>query len=183
MCHHHGEEGVGCDVKGDAQEDISTALIELATEFAVGDVELKEGMTGRKRHVLNFAGIPGANDVAAAVGVAFKVLNEVGDLINARAVRSGPVAPLCAVDPTEVAVFVGPFIPNTDFVFAQVGDVGFAFKEPEEFVDNGSEMELLGGKEGKVGVEGEAGLSAKDGVGAGAGAVVAVGAGFKDGIE
>ena len=180
---HHGQEGVGCDVEGDAEEDVGTALVELATEFAVGDIELEKGVTGRERHVLDFAGIPCANDVAAAVGVALEISDEVGDLVHAGAVSGRPVAPLRTVDPPEVAVFIGPFVPDGDLVIAQVGDIGFAFEEPEEFVNDGTEVKFFGGEEREVGVEGEACLCPKDGISAGAGAVVAVGACFKNGIE
>ena len=43
---HHGEECVGCDVEGHAEEDVCAALVELAAQFAVRDVELEEGVAG-----------------------------------------------------------------------------------------------------------------------------------------
>src|SRR5260370_316165 len=45
---HHGEQGIGGDVEGDAEENVSAALIKLATEFAVLHEELEERVAGRK---------------------------------------------------------------------------------------------------------------------------------------
>ena len=49
LCNHHCKQGVGGDIERDAQKDISTALIELAGQFAIGNVELEEGVAGGKR--------------------------------------------------------------------------------------------------------------------------------------
>lgn len=47
LSHHHGQQSVGGDVEREAQEHISTALIELAGQLAVGDVELEQTVAGR----------------------------------------------------------------------------------------------------------------------------------------
>ena len=39
--HHEGEQGVGGDIEGDSEEKIGATLVELATELAVSDLELK----------------------------------------------------------------------------------------------------------------------------------------------
>ena len=39
--HHVGQQGVAGDVEGHAQEDVGTALVELAAQLAVRDVELE----------------------------------------------------------------------------------------------------------------------------------------------
>ena len=41
---HQGQQGVGGNVKWNAQKEIGAALIELARQFAVGDVKLKQAM-------------------------------------------------------------------------------------------------------------------------------------------
>ena len=44
---HHGQQGVGRDIEGNAKEKIGASLVELATELSVGYVKLEEGMTRR----------------------------------------------------------------------------------------------------------------------------------------
>src|SRR4051794_26134907 len=51
--HHHGQQCVGGDVEGQAEEDIGRALVELARQFAVRDVELKQAMARRQRHLVD----------------------------------------------------------------------------------------------------------------------------------
>ena len=146
---HHEEEGVAGDIKGDAEEEIGAALVELAVEPAVEDDELEEGVAGRQGHLLDFAGVPGGNDEAAAVGVAADLVDDVGDLVDVASVGGAPVAPLGPVNAAEVAIFVGPFVPDGDFIFPQVADVGAALEKPQELVDDRAEVEFLRGEEGK----------------------------------
>lgn len=80
-----------------------------------------------------------------------------------------------AVDGSEVAVGVGPFVPDGDIVLVEVVDVGVASEEPEEFVDDGAGVDFFGGDEGEAVGEVETELTPEDGVRAGAGAVVAWG--------
>src|SRR5947208_2212985 len=40
--HHHGQQRIGSDVEGHAEEDVGGTLIELAGDLAVGDIELKQ---------------------------------------------------------------------------------------------------------------------------------------------
>ena len=178
--HHHGEQGVAGDVEGYAEEDVGAALVELAGEAAFGYVKLKQGMAGGQGHFVDEGGIPGGYDEAAAVGVAFDLLDNVGDLVDMPAVGGGPGAPLVAVYGAEVAVFVGPFVPDGDVVFFQVADVGVAFEKPKELVDDGAQVELFGGEQGEALGEVEAHLVAEYGTGAGAGAVGLVGAVAED---
>ena len=64
---HHREQRVGRDVERHAEKKIGAALVKLAAELAVLDVELKKHVTRRQRHLLPIsAGIPGAHDQAAA---------------------------------------------------------------------------------------------------------------------
>jgi hypothetical protein len=92
------------------------------------------------------------------------------------AVPGRPGAPLVAVDGAEIALLVGPFVPDGDAVVLQVLDVGVAPQEPEQFVDDGLEVDLLGGEQGKALAQVEAHLVAEYREGAGAGAVVLAGA-------
>ena len=79
---HHGEQGVGRDVERYAKEDIGGALVELAREFAVRDIELEECVAGRQRHFRDITRVPGRNDEAAGVRVVLNLLDHVFDLID-----------------------------------------------------------------------------------------------------
>lgn len=68
-------------------------------------------------------------------------------------------------------MFVGPLVPDGDFVFLQVADIGLAFEKPEKFVNDGAEMELLRRDTGESLAEIVAGLTPEDAESAGAGAI------------
>ena len=82
-------------------------------------------MAGRKRHFRQFCHIPRRDNHAAGIGIRFNRVNEFSDLVNVF-VCTAPIAPLNAVNWTQVAVFVCPFIPNGDTVFMQIADVAVA---------------------------------------------------------
>ena len=82
-----------------------------------------------------------------------------------------PIAPLRAVDAAEIAVLVGPLIPDRDAVLVQVAHVGFAAEKPEQLVDDRFEMQLLRGQQRKSLSQIETRLRAEDGERAGAGAI------------
>jgi hypothetical protein len=52
------------------------------------------------------------------------------------AVRRRPRAPLRSIDRAEIAILVGPFVPDRNAVVFQIFDVGVAFEKPEQFVDD-----------------------------------------------
>ena len=106
------------------------------------------------------------------VGIASYLLHDIGDLVDGRAVRRGPRAPLRAVDRTEVAVRVGPLVPDPNAVIVEIFDVGIAGEEPEQFVDDRLEMQFLGREQRKTLGEIEPHLMAEHGQRPGAGTVV-----------
>ena len=168
---HHGQQGVRGDVERDAQENIGAALIELAGELAVGDVKLEQAMAGRQGHLVDITGVPGRNDVSAGVRVVFQAMNQLADLIDESTIRTFPAAPLLAINRAEIAGFVGPFVPDAYAIRLQVGNVGVALQEPEQFVDDRFQVQLLG-CEGRESLgEIEAHLPAKYRSRAGSGAV------------
>ncbi len=180
---HHGQQGVTCDVEGDAEEDVGRALVELAGEFAFGDVELEEAVAGRQLHLVDLPDVPGADEHPARVGRVSDLVDDLRDLIDVSAVGGGPVAPLVAVNGAEFAVGIRPFVPDTDAVVLEVADVGVALEEPEQLVDDRPQVQLLGGEQWEAApapgglafggvVEVEAHLVAEDGLGAGACPVV-----------
>ena len=89
------------------------------------------------------------DDVATGIRVGLDLLHQLGDLIGVGAVGIGPTAPLVAVDGTEVAVFIGPFVPDADPILLEVGNVGVALQEPQELVDDAAQVQLFGGQNGK----------------------------------
>ncbi len=50
---HHGQKRIGRNIERNTQEGISAALVKLATELAVGHIELEEAVAGRQRHLIN----------------------------------------------------------------------------------------------------------------------------------
>jgi len=130
LCDHHGKQGVGSDVEGHAKKDVGAALIELAAEFAISHVELKERVAGGECHVFNLAGIPSADDVATTIRVILYGIDDFSELIDALATWCRPIAPLGTIDTTEVAVFVSPFIPDFHFIILKITYVRIALNKP-----------------------------------------------------
>jgi hypothetical protein len=78
---------------------------------------------------------------------------------------------LLAVDRAEIAILVGPFVPDAHLAVLQPADIGVAAQEPQQFDDDRSDVELLGGEQGKARREIEAHLVPEHRARAGAGAV------------
>ncbi len=68
------EQGIAGDVEGHPQEEIRTALIELAGEPAAGHIELKERMAGHQAHLLELPDVPSVHDDASRIGVAAQLV-------------------------------------------------------------------------------------------------------------
>ena len=183
---HQRQQGVGGDVERHAEEDIRAALVELAGQFPVRDIELEEAVAGRQGHLVHLAGIPGRHKEAAGVGVVPDHVDDIRQLVDAPAVRGGPAAPLMAVDRPQVPVFVRPFVPDGHAVVLEILDVGIPGDEPEEFMNDGLEVDLLGGQQRETGAEIEPHLVAEHALRADTGAVGlhrAVGADMSQQIE
>src|SRR6185437_5424803 len=91
-----------------------------------------------------------------------------------------PRAPLAPVDRAEIAVGVGPFVPDRNAVIVEIFDVGVAAQEPQQLVDDRLEVQLLGGHERKAAPKIEPHLMAEDRARAGAGPVALLHALFQD---
>src|SRR5712691_1593363 len=133
---HHREQRIGGDVERHAEKQIGAALIKLAAQFSVLHVELKQRVTRRQRHLVGLRRIPRAYDQPPALRIFLDLLDDVVDLIYARAVWAAPVHPLRAVDAAEIAVLVRPLIPDRDSVLAQKTNVRLAAQEPEQLVND-----------------------------------------------
>ena len=169
--HHHGQQRIAGDIERYAEEDVGAALVELARQFSICDIKLEEGMAGRERHAVQLAHVPGRDDDAARIGIVFDLLHRDLDLVDHAAIDGFPRAPLLAVHRAKIAVLVRPFVPDTDAVFLQIFGIGAALQKPQQFVDDGLQVALLGGDQRETLRQIEAHLVAEHAGGAGAGAV------------
>ena len=171
LSYHHQQQGIRGNVERYAQEGVSTALVHLEAQSSVRYIELEEHVAGWQVHVLDVRHIPGIHDDASGVRVILDLLDGFADLVDVTTLVVGPRAPLVAIDMAEVAVLVRPFVPDADTVLLQILHVGVALEEPQQFVDDGLEVQFLGGEEGESVLQVEAHLMAEHADGAGAGAV------------
>lgn len=159
-------------LNGTPRKTSAAALVELARQPPVGDVELEQRVARRKRHAVDLGDVPCADDQPARV--------RIGARSGPRPARSGryacrrrrPAAPLASVYGAQIAVGVGPFVPNRHAVLAQVGDVRVAAQEPQQLVDDRPQVQPLGRQHGEALAQVEAHLVAERADRARAGPVV-----------
>ena len=168
---HHREQRVGRDVERHPDEDVRAALVDLAREPPLRDVELEQEMAGRQGHAVELGDVPRGDDVPPRVRVAADPLHDLRDLVDAATVRGGPAPPLRAVDGPQLPLRVGPLVPDRHPVGPEPGDVRRALQEPQELVDDGAHVDRLRGRHREPRPEVEAHLVAEDAQRAGAGAI------------
>ena len=173
---HQREQGVGGDVERHAEKKIRAALVHLAGQPAFGDIELEQRVAGRQRHALDVGRIPRAHDVAPRFRFFSQAFDDPGDLVDLPALRRSPMAPLVAVHRAELAVLVGPLVPDRHAALLQPAHVGVAAQEPQQLVDDRLQVQLLGGEQREAVLEREAHLAAEHRERAGPGAVRLAGA-------
>ena len=178
--HHQRQQRVGGDVEGHAEEQVRAALVHLAGNPAVGHVELEQGVAGRQRHAVHVGRVPGADQVAARVGLFLQGIDHALDLVDLAARGRAPVAPLVAVDRAQLAVLVGPLVPDRHAALLQPFHVGVAAQEPQQLQDDRLEVQFLGGEQREAAGQVEAQLAAEHRACAGAGAVALGCAAFED---
>ena len=176
--HHVGEQGVAGNVEGNAQEDVGTALVQLAAELGFfawvlrrRDIELKERMARHECHLVKLSHVPRAHDDAAAVGVVFEGVDDLLNLVNVATIGGGPAAPLHAVHRAEVTVCACPFVPDGDVAFFEPVVVARPSQKPQQLLDDGAQVNLFGGDQREAFVQVKAHLVAKHAFGTGASAV------------
>jgi hypothetical protein len=168
---HVREQRVAGDVERHAQEQVGAALIELAGEPATRDIKLEETVTRRQAHGIDLADIPCADKHATAIGIGSYQMNQIRDLVDGPAAGCAPVPPLGAVNRPEVAVGVGPLVPDVYPVVREVLDVGVPSEKPQKLVDDALEKQTLGGSDRKALSQVEPHLAAEHAQGAGSGPV------------
>ena len=88
--HHMHQKCVRCDVERHAQENIRTALVQLAAELTIGHIKLEESVTRRQCHLIDKTDVPSIDDDASTVRIVFDLIDDLSDLVNMTAVRRGP---------------------------------------------------------------------------------------------
>ena len=88
-------------------------------------------MTGRQSHVFQFVHFPGTDDVTAGIGIFPQASQHGVDLVVNAPVVPFPAAPLLPVNRAEVAVLVGPFVPDRNAMLVQVSDIRVPVQKPE----------------------------------------------------
>src|SRR5439155_16590028 len=105
-------------------------LVQLAAEPAIHNIKLKNSMTGHQGHLRQLRHVPGADDQTAAIGRLFDLPDQLGDLVYRLSTRPLPAPPLLAIDRTQVAIGIRPFIPDADPMLIQIADIRIAAEEP-----------------------------------------------------
>src|SRR2546427_11978582 len=55
----------------------------------------------------------------------------------------GPVPPLLSIDRPQVAILIRPLVPDGHLIFLQVANVSLAPQKPQQFVDDGTQVQFL----------------------------------------
>jgi len=174
LCYHHGKQCVRRYVERHPEENIRRTLIQLARQPTLRHVELEQDMAWRQGHFVDVRHVPRTHEQSSRVGIGLYLLYQLRDLVDAVAVGTAPRAPLLAVHGSEVAVGVGPLVPDSYAVVVQVFYIGVAFEEPQQLVDNRAQVQLFRRQQGETLVEVEPHLVAEHAARARAGAVVLV---------
>lgn len=160
--HHLQQQGVGGDVERHTEEGVGRPLVELEREASVGDIKLEEAVARRQRHVFDLSRIPRRDEHSAGVGIALDHFLHLRYLVYRAPTVVGPRPPLVAIDRTEVAVLVGPLVPDAHAVVLKPAHVGVATQKPQQLVDDGLQVEFLGREQREAVLEVVAHLVAED---------------------
>ena len=90
---------------------------------------------------------------------------------------------MVAIDMSQVAVLIGPLIPDAHTIVLKILDIGITIEKPKQFVDDGLQVQLLCCKTGESLLEVESHLVPKHADGACARAVALLFALRKDTVE
>ena len=114
-------------------------------------------MARREFHFVEFAHIPGAEYEPTRIGITPNLFDERCELVDLDGLgrfgpgrwSSAPATPLCTVDGPEFAGLIGPLVPDRDAVGLKRSGVRVASNEPEQLVNDGLQVQLLGGDQRK----------------------------------
>jgi len=98
----------------------------------------------RQGHVVHIRRVPGRNNQAPGIRVGADFIQNPLDLVDHAAIGGGPAAPLFTIDGSEVAILVGPVVPDGNAIVLEIADIGVALQEPEQFDNDRTQVQLLG---------------------------------------
>ena len=79
--------------------------------------------------------------------IVFNRSNDTSELVNClRTVSDSPGSPLLSINRAKISILIGPLVPDRDTVVIQVFDIGITIQEPEQFVNDRTQVELLRGE-------------------------------------
>ena len=84
-------------------------------------------MTWHEFHLGQFSHIPGTDDEPSAIGIGFDLFDEIRHLVYFHPSCTFPAPPLFTIHRAQVAVFIGPLIPDFYIMLFQVGNIGISF--------------------------------------------------------
>lgn len=169
--HHLQQQRIGSDIERDTKKNVGTALIELQTKPAIGDIKLEQRVARWQIHATEVGNIPRAHYNAARVGIILYGINHLRDLVDVPAIIVGPRTPLVSVYVSEVSIGVGPFVPYPHPVLLQIMHIGVATQEPQQLIYYRFQVQLFSSQQRETVVEVETHLVAKHATSAGAGTV------------
>src|SRR5437868_2794619 len=85
-----------------------------------------------------------------------------GNLVDGAVALARPTSPLVAINRSQLAGRIRPFVPDGDAMLLQPMHIGFAAQEPQQLIDDGFEVDFLGRDQGKAFGEVEAHLMAEN---------------------
>lgn len=165
------QQRVAGNVERYAQERIGGPLVQVAAQLALCHVKLEKRVTGRQRHLVQIAYVPGAYDHAPAVGVVPELAQHHFDLVDMATIWCRPTAPLVPIHRPKVAVGICPLVPDGDAVLVQPLHISITAQEPQQLTKDAPGVELFGGQQREPLTEVKTHLVAKHAQRAGASAV------------
>lgn len=178
--HHVHQEGVACDIERHTQKHVRTALVQLAAQGVVGNIELKERVAWHQCHLIQFRYVPSTDNDASTVRIVLQVIHNALNLIDAFTALKGsiplvherwPRPPLGSIHRPQVALAIRPFVPDMIVAVKKVLNIGLALQKPQELRNNQAEWNKLGCYQGESFLEIKPHLMAKDAAGARSGSV------------
>src|SRR3546814_3192329 len=96
-------------------------------------------MAGRQGHIGYFGYVPGRYDQSARIGVFAYLIEHLRYLVDVLAVGCGPGAPLHAIDRAQVALVIGPFVPDGNALLLKPAHIRIATQKPQQFYERSEE--------------------------------------------
>lgn len=158
---HEGQQGIAGNIERHSEKSVRRSLVELTREPSFGDIKLEQAMTRAERHLVEVAYIPGGYHHPPGIRLVANGVQEFGYLIMCPAIRTLPGSPLVSVYRTQIALFIGPFVPYPHPVVLEVPHVRISLQKPEQLIYDGTEMQFFGGDEREAFFQVEAHLVAE----------------------